>query len=106
VELWNSSLGNCITPETERMKISQLALFLLLCRANAFSLNGKGGTVTRRTWFQKQTIAVIAGTCVAPFSASAAGSPSAAEIQKLQKGHARVQYLLENWDKGEIYIGP
>lgn len=83
------------------MKILKLCCLLLLYRANALTLNGnEQGTSTRRAWFQKQAIAIIVGTSAIPMSATAAGgAPSPAELQKLQKGHARVQYLLDNWDK-------
>jgi hypothetical protein len=60
-------------------------------------------TTNRRLWLQKQGVTAasfLAGAIVGslPLPALAAGVPKAAELEKLQKGHARVQYLLEHWD--------
>eukprot|EP00560_Eucampia_antarctica_P009732 CAMPEP_0197830890 /NCGR_PEP_ID=MMETSP1437-20131217/7503_1 /TAXON_ID=49252 ORGANISM="Eucampia antarctica, Strain CCMP1452" /NCGR_SAMPLE_ID=MMETSP1437 /ASSEMBLY_ACC=CAM_ASM_001096 /LENGTH=187 /DNA_ID=CAMNT_0043433571 /DNA_START=268 /DNA_END=831 /DNA_ORIENTATION=+ len=39
-----------------------------------------------------------AATVLLPQAAKAASVPTATELKKLQLGHARVQYLLQNWD--------
>ena len=43
--------------------------------------------------------ATLAGITLVPTSASAAGAPSPSELEKLRKGHARVQYLLDHWNE-------
>jgi hypothetical protein len=88
------------------MKISLIGFILLSCTrdnlvADAWSA---GKATTRRTWFEKQAVmaaSVVTGTSVVgyPSAANAASTPTPAELEKLRKGHARVQYLLENWDK-------
>jgi len=59
---------------------------------------------SRRQAFQT-TAALFTGTAaaastliVSPSPANAETAPSAKDLQKLQQGHARVQYLLQNWD--------
>ena len=45
------------------------------------------------------TLAVVVGFTASSSPAYAVGSaPSSAELQKLQKGLSRVQYLLKNWE--------
>lgn len=58
---------------------------------------------SRRQWFQQQqqfTAAafLVASVTLSPTPALAATPPTPQELAKLQKGHARIQYLLENWD--------
>ena len=64
-------------------------------------------TVNRRDLFRRvgtAFVAASAGTAssttffVPPLPASAA-VPTAEELSRLQKGHARVKYLLDNWDE-------
>lgn len=63
-----------------------------------------GSEVSRRNWLQNQCN--VAGSVAFGFAwttgaspALAAGPPSPTELTKLQKGHARVQYLLNHWDE-------
>jgi hypothetical protein len=44
------------------------------------------------------TATTIATLQPSPALAAAAAVPTPQELQRLQKGHARVQYLLKNWD--------
>ena len=53
----------------------------------------------RRDSIRNAFSVAIAGTAmVMGTPANAAPVPTAAELEKLRKGHARVQYLLQNWD--------
>lgn len=59
---------------------------------------------SRRSWLQQQVAtaaSVVTGSAIAglPSPANAAAAPSASELEKLRKGHARVSYLLEHWDE-------
>mmetsp|Transcript_9354 Transcript_9354/g.25744 ORF Transcript_9354/g.25744 Transcript_9354/m.25744 type:complete len:247 (-) Transcript_9354:884-1624(-) len=60
-------------------------------------------TSTRRAWFQQQAaVLAVTGSGVLFTSsqpALAAGIPTPQEIEKLRRGHARVQYLLEHWNE-------
>mmetsp|Transcript_108145 Transcript_108145/g.312505 ORF Transcript_108145/g.312505 Transcript_108145/m.312505 type:complete len:236 (-) Transcript_108145:27-734(-) len=83
--------------------VSTAALALLLgptSFANAWSLpstSSQSSTSTsRRTWLQTQAVTAALLTNRSP--ALAAGPPSPAELERLRKGHARVQYLLDHWD--------
>lgn len=68
----------------------------------------KPTAASRRDLFRAGGIALIAAasttqaavllTDAPPALAAAASTPSAQELERLQKGHARVQYLLNNWD--------
>lgn len=88
------------------MKLS-LFVFSILSwkRDNVFVESwSPGKATTRRNWFEKQAVtaaSLLAGasTVAHPSVANAASIPTSAELEKLRKGHARVQYLLENWDK-------
>jgi hypothetical protein len=60
---------------------------------------------TRRAWLQQQAAAALIVTgssgilLSTPESAMAAsGIPTPAEVEKLRRGHARVLFLLANWD--------
>ncbi len=54
---------------------------------------------SRRDSFRKVFSIAVAGTAMAAGTpANAASTPTAAELERLRKGHARVQYLLQNWD--------
>ena len=44
------------------------------------------------------TLIAFGATNAQPSSANAATPPTAAEIEKLRKGHSRIKFLLENWD--------
>lgn len=37
-------------------------------------------------------------TNIQPSNANAVTTPTAAELEKLRKGHSRIKFLLENWD--------
>lgn len=55
--------------------------------------------VSRRQLFQLATSAAAASSVLIGMpAASFAAPPSPADLAKLQLGHARVQYLLKNWD--------
>jgi hypothetical protein len=54
---------------------------------------------SRRQLFQQACAAVIASTTLSPLPSFAAAPPSSQELEKLQKGHARVKYLLDHWDE-------
>jgi len=57
-------------------------------------------TQSRRQAF-KTTAAIFTGaaaTLLTPLPSHAETTPSQKDIEKLQRGHARVRYLLENWD--------
>ena len=54
---------------------------------------------SRRALFHQVGRAIVAGgLVVTPLPSGAATTPSPEELSRLQKGHARVQYLLQNWD--------
>jgi len=66
----------------------------------------EGPSQSRRALFRNAASVAIAGMTVAaspavlPMGAAAHAAstvPSAAELERLRKGHARVKYLLENW---------
>ena len=76
-----------------------ITLSLLLGTACSWSQSSG----TRRELFQGACKAVLAGTVVVSSTtrqsaAFAATVPSQQELERLQKGHARVKYLLDNWD--------
>ena len=79
----------------------RLIVLALIC-SNCFSWSVNN--VSRKDLFQqvKETIAssaiVTATTLINPIPSIAASAPSAKELERLQKGHARVTYLLSNWD--------
>ena len=57
-------------------------------------------SMSRRQIFQLATNGVMAASLLAGMPApSLAAAPSRSDLQRLQLGHARVQYLLNNWDK-------
>lgn len=61
------------------------------------------GSVSRRTLFQNVAISTAATTVITqqPVAAVAVGGselPSPSELQKLRKGHARISYMLNNWN--------
>jgi hypothetical protein len=58
---------------------------------------------SRRDLFQsaaRALLTVTAGATILPAPCLSAGTniPSRQDLERLQKGHARVQYLLQNWD--------
>ncbi len=90
------------------MKVSTHTIVLALMVPSAWSWSSPSKPqATRRDVFQT-TAAIFGGAASAnillnngqilpPFS-SAETVPSAKDLTKLQRGHARVRYLLENWD--------
>ena len=61
-----------------------------------------GRSQSRRALFRNAASLIVSGTTFAllegPSMANAASSvPTAAELERLRKGHARVQYMLANW---------
>ena len=97
------------------MKISTNAILLSLIIPSAWSWTSSSNK-SRREIFQ-QTSAAIFGASTAnillnipsasssspasiftPPSSFAETLPSAKDLEKLQRGHSRVRYLLENWD--------
>lgn len=57
-------------------------------------------TPDRRQWLSQVSGAVLSGAVLIQNSspANAAAVPTPKDLTKLQRGHARVRYLLENWD--------
>ena len=60
-------------------------MYSLLSRRQIFELTSKGAAS-----------ALLIGL---PSASFAAATPSPADLKRLQLGHSRVRYLLENWDK-------
>lgn len=61
------------------------------------------GAISRRRWLQHQqqvaSVAILVTTvATASTPALAAAPPTPQDLARLQRGHARVQYLLQNWD--------
>ena len=92
-----------ITMTAVSMRFSALiTLFLLIDTASSWSQS----LSTRRGLFQGACNAVLAAAGVCSVSSTtllshpafAATVPSQQELGRLQKGHARVTYLLEHWD--------
>ena len=72
------------------------------------SVSSKDQRLSRRELFQStasvafaaMTATTASGFLVGlPPAANAAAPPSPSELERLRKGHARVQYLLKNWDE-------
>lgn len=53
---------------------------------------------SRRDVFKGAIVAGSTSLVLAPFPSLAAAPPTLQELEKLQKGHARVRYLLDHWD--------
>jgi hypothetical protein len=79
---------------------SLLAFFGLLRRVGSLSLSNRSVSTGRRILFQVAGNALLVGTSAAFVGASPAWAvvPTPKELERLQKGHARVQYLLDHWD--------
>mmetsp|Transcript_14215 Transcript_14215/g.23548 ORF Transcript_14215/g.23548 Transcript_14215/m.23548 type:complete len:235 (-) Transcript_14215:67-771(-) len=67
------------------------------------SATGPQPQLSRRTALLKGLVVASGSMLVAPPAMAAVPSPE--EIQKLQKGHARVAYLLQNWDTLTTFCG-
>ena len=91
------------------MKLSSsLSILTLTClQINgglAWTSTTSDSALSRRMTFEKTASAILTGTAftntvlASPQPAFAESVPSAKELSKLQKGHARVRYLLENWN--------
>lgn len=69
-------------------------------------MNVESDNGSRRAWIQNQvktaTVALVVastgGSTFNPPPAYGASLPTPDELSRLQKGHARVKYLLNNWD--------
>ena len=78
-----------------------MILSVLLLIGESQSLSPRLATVNRRELLHQVGGSVAAALVVAsqaPFPAVAASLPTKDELSRLQKGHARVKYLLDNWD--------
>mmetsp|Transcript_28137 Transcript_28137/g.68525 ORF Transcript_28137/g.68525 Transcript_28137/m.68525 type:complete len:105 (+) Transcript_28137:63-377(+) len=73
------------------------ATFLLLAQsASCFHFE-----CSRKTFLDRQAqsaLVAFGATIIQPSKAKAASTPTPAELEKLRIGHARVKWLLENWD--------
>lgn len=86
--------------------VNMLNLLLLLLAVTLLLkpiASWNNGSVSRRTLFQNVAISTAATTMITqqPFAAVAVGGselPSPSELQKLRKGHARISYMLNNWN--------
>lgn len=87
------------------MKVSTNAILLALFVPSAWSWTSSP-PASRREIF-KTTAAIFGGATanillnngqIVPPPSMAEAVPSQKDLQKLQRGHARVRYLLENWD--------
>mmetsp|Transcript_8514 Transcript_8514/g.18554 ORF Transcript_8514/g.18554 Transcript_8514/m.18554 type:complete len:197 (+) Transcript_8514:43-633(+) len=85
-------------------------LVLLVCcadSANAFKVSGTlhaqtsvaAAPVPHASGFVTRRALCVAPMLLLPLSACAASVPSQAELSKLAKGYARLQYLLANWEQ-------
>lgn len=71
-----------------------LALILFVGVAHGWSQN------SRRELLQGGAAFLVGSTALAsPLPAFAAAPPTPQELEKLQKGHARVRYLLDHWNE-------
>jgi hypothetical protein len=56
---------------------------------------------SRKAFLDRQTqsaLVAFGATIIQPSKATAATTPTPAELEKLRIGHARVKWLLENWN--------
>ena len=75
-------------------------------RMMSSSINNQKNNLSRKDFFQQAKVAVTSGAVISatstmftnPMPAYALSTPSPKELERLQKGHARVRYLLANWD--------
>jgi hypothetical protein len=70
---------------------------------DAWTQQASDASTSRRFWLQQQATtaaSLMVGSALAglPSPAIAAGLPTPSDLEKLRKGHARVQYLLDNWN--------
>ena len=83
---------------TRTTLVTYLLLWRLVLSTFAWSPSPVAGGQTRRTrrsFFEFVSFTVATTAFAMP---SQAAVPTTQELEKLQKGHARVQYLLKNWD--------
>lgn len=84
----------------------RLCLLIAICSSSCsgWSINNNNNVSSRKDFFQQVQVAVTSGaivsssTLINPTPSYAASTPTPKELEKLQKGHARVTYLLSNWD--------
>mmetsp|Transcript_30949 Transcript_30949/g.46960 ORF Transcript_30949/g.46960 Transcript_30949/m.46960 type:complete len:227 (+) Transcript_30949:87-767(+) len=86
------------------MKFGSVVTLITLTCASAWTIPSKGSIKTaasavsrRDAWVQSISTATLLLTTTTNNPALAA-VPSVDELQRLQKGHSRVSYLLKNWD--------
>lgn len=98
----------------ESTRVHLLLLFLVLCNANAFqsvtvmhsqreitNLNALKNDFASVESSRRHFLLLLSSAALAfgnPHPSNAAAAASSADLKKLQYGHARVQYLLSNWD--------
>lgn len=78
------------------MKSACAILLVLAQSASCFHLE-----YSRKAFLDRQTqsaLVAFGATIIQPSKARAASTPAPAELEKLRIGHARVKYLLENWN--------
>jgi len=88
------------TGAPSRSRVQQLQLQAQGVSSDPLSSEGQQ---SRRGLFQNAAsvaAAALATNLVVgrPVAAVAASLPSASELERLRKGHARIQYMLQNWD--------
>lgn len=74
--------------------------FNAVSQRHSVSLQAHNGPQDRRRIFREMAAAALATTTTigVPVVANAAPLPTPSELERLRKGHARIQYLLQNWD--------
>jgi hypothetical protein len=86
--------------QSKRSVILALVLHVVVLPVASAWTSSTTDTQSRRQAF-KTTAAIFTGATAAlfsPLTAHAETTPSQKDLEKLQRGHARVRYLLENWD--------
>jgi hypothetical protein len=95
---------------SSKFSVSFLAIQAFLYLINGSSLlvdawtqQASDASTSRRFWLQQQATtaaSLMVGSALTglPSPAIAAGVPTPSDLEKLRKGHARVQYLLDNWN--------
>jgi hypothetical protein len=79
-------------------QIRSLFMFYLTCLFSG-PVQSWGPSTNRRALWRQVGSALVAGNIMGTELPSLAATvPSPQELERLQKGHARVQYLLDNWD--------
>eukprot|EP00547_Thalassionema_nitzschioides_P018706 CAMPEP_0194254698 /NCGR_PEP_ID=MMETSP0158-20130606/32738_1 /TAXON_ID=33649 /ORGANISM="Thalassionema nitzschioides, Strain L26-B" /LENGTH=220 /DNA_ID=CAMNT_0038992827 /DNA_START=153 /DNA_END=811 /DNA_ORIENTATION=- len=86
-----------------------LSLLAALAKVDGLTNPRQSQPVPRRAALLKGISAIASGaayaTVISPQAAVAASVPTPEEIKRLQIGHARISYLLKNWDKITTFCG-